>query len=44
MNGLNPTYYVKYLLDEFTLMQEELQNDTDFERLLPWNLKSKNSR
>lgn len=41
MNGLNPTHYVKYLLDEIALMQEKIHNDADFDRLLPWNLKSK---
>jgi hypothetical protein len=41
MNGLNPTHYVKYLLDEITLLQEEIHKDVDFDRLLPWNLQSK---
>jgi predicted SpoU family rRNA methylase len=41
MNGLNPTHYVKYLLDEITLMQDEVNHEADFERLLPWNLEPK---
>lgn len=39
MNDLNPTHYVKYLLDEMALIQDRI--DIDLKRLLPWNLESK---
>jgi len=39
MNDLNPTHYVKFLLDEMALLQDRIE--IDLNRLLPWNLDSK---
>ena len=35
MNRINPTHYLKYLLDEFGSNQETPSKDFDIEKLLP---------
>lgn len=40
-NDLNPTHYLKYLLDEVTLLQDKSNSEANFERLLPWNVDRK---
>jgi len=38
MNNINPTHYLKYLLDEIGSNQETPSKDFNIEKLLPWNV------
>ena len=36
MNHINPTHYLKYLMDEIGSNQDKPAKDFDYDKLLPW--------